>query len=166
MNLYILDSPLKIWNQASLNTAINFLIDMDEDIFIRNFHPDSSYNVVFITNLVCYVFVTDFPFRGLAEDKYKLPAYIINSKSIMTKFKAPGYGRCCMFVALAQHLNPDIDCRQNISTIIQLCRMHTECRWELVLSDTIAQNISTDTSDPQLNYSFWILLPRFGIKIH
>ena len=122
-NMYILDSPLKIWNWASLNSAIEFLIDMDLDTFIRNFRPDSSYNVVFITNLEYYVFLSDFPLRGCG---YNLPHYIESCGPVNTSFKVKGYERCCVFVALAQHLNPRSDPRRVVREVKQLFRQWVE----------------------------------------
>ena len=62
----------------SLDT-VNHLIDMDVDAVIRNFRPDSAYNVVFITNIEYFVFITDFPLRGSGGGEYNMPHYLEES---------------------------------------------------------------------------------------
>ena len=120
INMYILQNPLRIWNRAALDTAINQLIDMDVDAVIRNFRPDSGYNVVFITNLEYYVFVSDFALRGSEDGEYNLPYYLESSHAVVTKFKVSGYEKACVFVALAQHFNPSSDARRVVRELNSL----------------------------------------------
>ena len=126
INMYILQNPLRIWNRASLDAAINQLIDMDVDAIIRNFRPDSAYNVVFITNIEYYVFVSDFPLRGSEDGEYNLPQYLEGSHAVVTKFKICGYEKACVFVALAQHFKSSSDARRVVTEVNKLFQQWVE----------------------------------------
>lgn len=121
-NMYLIEDPYRIWNQPSLEAAIRNLSDSDLDTLIRNFRPASDFNVLFITNLEYYVFLTDFPLRNGRNNECSdaLPSYINNCHAIATGFKDPKYRNCCVLVALAQHFNPESDQRYIVRKLHQL----------------------------------------------
>ena len=134
-NLFLLQIPLKIWNKSSLDAAISDLIQKDLDAHIRTLRPASDYNVLFITNIEYFVYVSDFPLRGdhLNQDEqdnqsnsdeendgYYLPYYVRRTHAVVTQFKVPGYENCCALVALAQHILPDKDPRRVVTKVKEL----------------------------------------------
>ena len=129
-NLFILQHPLRIWNKQSLDAAIRELIQKDLDSLIRNFRPSSDYNVLFITNLEYFVYMSDFPLRGNERDghqtndidngPYDLPYFITINHSVVTQFKVPGYENCCALIALAQQLLVDKDPRRVVTKVKEL----------------------------------------------
>ena len=104
-NLFLLDIPLKIWSPSSLQAAINDLIQMDLDTYIRTFRPASDYNVLFIANIEYFAYITDFPLRGPdnltnesrdndnngddsdTDGPYNLPYFVTSTHAVVTQFK-------------------------------------------------------------------------------
>jgi hypothetical protein len=101
-NLTLLTYPLHIWNIHSLERSISKLLEMDINEYIKHFRPDSGYVVKFVTNLEYYVY--DGGYVLGKEDN--LPAYLRNSKSILTRQKMRNgqylQKNMCFFSALAQ----------------------------------------------------------------
>ena len=108
-NVFILDQPLRVWNKASLKTAIRELQELNIDEIIRNFRNSSSYSVIFISNVEYYVYTSSFPLRGpltfVSDDN--IPDFIKKNAAIISRFNNINYANLCVFVAIAQHKNPE-----------------------------------------------------------
>ena len=121
-NALAFDQPKRIWNRASLNQAIREIQEMEFDDYIRSYRPSSNYQVLFITNLEYHIFTSNYPLRGplTLGNGQNLPPFVKNNKAIVTSFDNSNYDNCCVFIAIAQHRNPDKDPRRLTAEIKSL----------------------------------------------
>ncbi len=111
-NAFLLDGPLMITNRDTLNDAIDIMNGINIDDAIRTYRPDTKYVVQSITQINYYCWATNFPLGSNTNDT---PEYITKNRSIITMGKSYGkeYANCCIFVALSQYLNPDVEARNH-----------------------------------------------------
>ena len=107
MNVTILPDPILVKDRRGLQRAINKLQNMDIDELIRNYRPNTKWIVKFVTNLEVNVYNTLYT---LGSDEEQLPEYIRRNKFIQTYCRNVSIAdrqKYCMFIALAQHHNPN-----------------------------------------------------------
>ncbi len=106
-NAFLLDGPLVVANRDALNEAIDILIGINIDDAVRNYRPDTKYVVQSITQINYYVWATNF---ALGVNTDIVPEYIVKNRSIVSMGKGYGkdYENCCIFIALAQFMNPEV----------------------------------------------------------
>jgi hypothetical protein len=101
-NTVILTYPIHIWNNHSLERAIQKLLEKDINEMIRHYRPDSGYVVRFVTQLEYYVYSTDFPLG----QEINLPPFVKNNRTIVTRQNLRNGlcldGKLCFFNSLAQ----------------------------------------------------------------
>ena len=101
-NAYVLDVPLLIQDEETLEANIKYLHSLNMDDMIRHFRPATNYQVIYITQLTYHIWLMDFALGMRRKSRIELPSYLRMSRSVVTNFDYRGYENCCIFVALAQ----------------------------------------------------------------
>ena len=100
-NAYLLDTPLQVDNREMLNAQIRHMESLDLDNRIRNYRPNTKYQVLYVTQLLYHCWTLDFPL-GSFQTHQSLPSYLRQNRYIDTSFNYQDYDNCCAFVCLAQ----------------------------------------------------------------
>ena len=109
-NEMMFDTPQAISNRRDLNRVLNRLRDLDVREYVNNRKPKSSLKPQFVTNLVYYVYKTNFP---LGAGSRKVPDFIRKKRCIVTldsRTSGEAYDdNLCLFRCLVYHRLGKVD---------------------------------------------------------
>ena len=157
-NSELLEDALQIENRQSLEIAIQLLQDFNINEIVRNYRPNSKFQVVWITNVEYYVYELNYP---VGDDDAELPDFVRKNRYIINNtFNSKGQRNppnLCLFISLAQSL-----CANNERRDVKRSALKLQTQW---LAYKARELFRLSRADQVHLYEFPHIEKCFGISL-